>query len=87
MLEYQWRHDGAPAGRVRWEITHDPQLGTRVELTQTLPTRAAEFRATALAAWHVQLELFFAATHGAIRYPWPQERTEELRKRYTERLG
>ncbi|MGH4012831.1 MAG: hypothetical protein ACRDSL_02610 [Pseudonocardiaceae bacterium] len=25
---------------MRWEITHDPTLGTRVELTQTLPARA-----------------------------------------------
>ncbi|MGH3917390.1 MAG: SRPBCC family protein [Pseudonocardiaceae bacterium] len=87
VLEYQWLHDGVPVGQVCWEIIHDPTLGTRVELTQTLPASLAEFRATALAAWHVQLELFFAATHGQIRCPWPQERTEELQKRYTERLG
>lgn len=87
MLEYQWRHDGLPVGRVRWEITHDPMLGTRVELAQTLPGWLAPSRATALAAWHVQLELFFAATHGQIRCLWPQERTEELRMRYTERLS
>jgi uncharacterized protein YndB with AHSA1/START domain len=84
LLEYQWRHDGEPAGTVRWEITHDPMHGVRVELTQTIPVRLAGFRATALAAWHVQLELFFAATHGDIRGPWPKERTEELRKHYEE---
>ncbi|MGH3940416.1 MAG: SRPBCC family protein [Pseudonocardiaceae bacterium] len=87
VLEYQCLYDDAPVGRVRWEISHDPLLGTRVELTQTLPASLAGFRATALAAWHVHLELFFAATHGEIRCLWPQERTEELTKRYTERLS
>lgn len=87
LLEYEWRHGGEPAGRVRWEITHEPMLGTRIELTQTLPAGLAEFRTTTLAAWHVQLELFFAAIHGEVRCPWPQERTEELRDRYAKRLG
>lgn len=67
-------------GLVRWEITHDPAMGTRVELTHTLP-KSADL-ATALAAWHVQLELFFAAMHGEVRCPWPEERTEELREHY-----
>ncbi|WP_158893824.1 SRPBCC family protein [Amycolatopsis anabasis] len=87
VLEYAWLHECEPAGRVRWEIHHDPELGTRVELTQTLPTRLADLRATALAAWHVQLELFFAATHGEIRCPWPEARTEELRRHYTDQLA
>src|SRR5262249_33637482 len=86
LLEYEWRHDGAPAGRVRWaarwDIIHDPNLGTRVELTHTIPARLTELSATALAAWHVHLELFFAATHGDIRCPWPTERTETLEKQY-----
>lgn len=82
LLEYQWHHDGDPAGRVRWEIVHDPLLGTRVELTQTIPARLADLSVTALAAWHVHLELFFAAAHGDIRCPWPTERTEQLRQRY-----
>jgi uncharacterized protein YndB with AHSA1/START domain len=64
VLEYEWLHDGVAAGRVRWEIIHDPREGTRVELTQTLPAELADLRATALAAWHGQLDLFFAATHG-----------------------
>jgi uncharacterized protein YndB with AHSA1/START domain len=67
-------------GHVRWEITHDPMAGTRVELTHTLPKTAD--LPTALAAWHVQLELFFAATQGEVRCPWPEDRTEELRKHY-----
>ncbi len=68
-------------GPVRWEIAHDPDDGTRVEVTHDLPAGADA--ATALAAWHLHLELFFAAAFGEIRCPWPEDRTEELRKRYT----
>lgn len=85
VLEYEWLHDGTPAGRVRWTIVSDEKLGVRVEITQTVPARLAEVRATALAAWHVQLELFFAASHGEIRCPWPADRTEELAKEYGDR--
>jgi len=35
---------------VRWEIVVDARLGTRVELTQTIPAGLAQLRATALAA-------------------------------------
>ena len=85
VLEYEWHHDGAPAGRVRWTIVSDEKLGVRVELTQTVPARLADVRATALGAWHVQLELFFTAIHGEIR-PWPADRAEELAKEYGNRL-
>lgn len=67
-------------GLVRWEITADPQLGVRVELTHERPADVV----TALAAWHTQLELFFAAVHGEVRCPWPQDRTEQLKKHYRE---
>jgi uncharacterized protein YndB with AHSA1/START domain len=86
LLEYEWLHDGAPAGRVRWTITSDDELGVRVEVTQTVPARLAEVRATALAAWQVQLELFFAAVHGDVRCPWPKDRTEQLAKEYADGL-
>jgi uncharacterized protein YndB with AHSA1/START domain len=85
VLEYEWLHDGAPAGRVRWTIVSDDKLGVRVELTQTVPIRLADERATALGAWHVQLELFFGAIHGELR-PWPEDRAEELAKRYADQL-
>jgi uncharacterized protein YndB with AHSA1/START domain len=85
VLEYEWLHDGTPAGRVRWTIVSDERLGVRVELTQTGPASLADVRATALGAWHVQLELFFAAIHGEIR-PWPADRAEELAKEYANRL-
>lgn len=85
VLEYEWLHDGTPAGRVRWAIVSDEKLGVRVELTQTVPTRLADVRASALGAWHVQLELFFAALHGEVR-PWPDGRAEELAKEYGNRL-
>jgi uncharacterized protein YndB with AHSA1/START domain len=86
VLEYEWRHDGAAAGRVRWEITHDPRLGVRVELTQTVPARHAGLLPTVLAAWQVHLELFFAATFGEIRCPWPADRVEYLTKQYADRF-
>lgn len=85
-LEYEWLHDGTPAGRVRWTIVSDERLGVRVELTQTVPARLADLRASALAAWHVQLELFFAALHGDVRCPWPADRAEALTKEYADRL-
>ncbi|MGH3759624.1 SRPBCC family protein [Actinophytocola sp.] len=86
LLEYEWLHDGAPAGRVRWTITSDDRLGVRAEVTQTVPTRLADVRATAMAAWHVQLELLFAAIHGEVPCPRPKDRTEELAKQYADRL-
>jgi hypothetical protein len=72
---------------VRWVFAHDPEVGTSVELTQSVPPRLADVRAIALAAWHVHLELFFAATQGEIRCPWPEERTEQLRAMYAARIG
>jgi uncharacterized protein YndB with AHSA1/START domain len=63
LLEYEWLHDGAPAGRVRWAIESDPMLGVRVELTQTVPAELAGIRTEALAAWRRHLDRFFAAVH------------------------
>ena len=85
-LAYEWLHDGEPAGTVTWKIVADDKLGVRVEVTQTVPAHLADLRATALAAWHVHLESFFAAVHGDIRCPWPVDRTEELVKHYTAKL-
>lgn len=73
----------SPRGRVRWEFEHDPDLGTAVVLTHEVSDRAAV--PAALAAWHVHLELFFAAVFGEIRCPWPEDRTEELEARYRAR--
>lgn len=87
VLEYEWLHDGSPAGRVRFEVVVDPDLGTRIELTQTVPFALAHLRAGLLAAWQTHLELFFAATFGEIRCPWPEARTAELTKRYAQRLA
>ncbi|OXM61806.1 MULTISPECIES: SRPBCC family protein [Amycolatopsis] len=86
VLEYEWLHDGAPAGRVRFEVVADQELGTRIELTHTVPVVLAHLRAEALAAWHTHLELFFAATFGDIRCPWPEDRTAELTKHYAEQV-
>ncbi|MGY1943471.1 SRPBCC family protein [Nocardia asiatica] len=86
-LEYRWRHDGATAGTVRWFFDADPDLGVRVELTQTVPSQLARLRPTLLAAWQVHLELFFAATQGDIRCPWPADRVAVLADRYAAELG
>lgn len=82
LLEYTWLRDGAPAGRVRWELTGGHPAGTRVVLTQTGP---AGDPATALAAWHTQLEVFADHLRGVTHCPWPKDRTEELTARYAER--
>ncbi|MBB5955991.1 uncharacterized protein YndB with AHSA1/START domain [Saccharothrix tamanrassetensis] len=75
----------SPTGRVRWEFRHDPDQGTTVELTHTVHDPA--FAPTALAAWHVHLELFFAATFGEIRCPWPEDRVAELVRHYGNRAS
>ncbi|WP_394616686.1 SRPBCC domain-containing protein [Lentzea sp. JNUCC 0626] len=80
VLEYEWLEDGEPKGKVRWEFEHVHLQGTTVTLTQE-NAHGPE----ALAAWHVHLELFFAATQGEIRCPWPADREEELAKRYAGR--
>ena len=87
VLEYEWLHDGEPAGTVRWELFSDPELGERVELTQTVPAHLADARPGAMAAWHLHMELFFAATMGDERCAWSEERVAELTKHYTEVLG
>jgi uncharacterized protein YndB with AHSA1/START domain len=67
LLEYEWLHDGRPAGRVRWEITSDPLAGTRLVLTQTVPSRLSGLRERALTAWQSHLERLFAAMFGQAR--------------------
>lgn len=75
----------AAGGAVRFELRDQEPIGTRLRVTQTLPDSADV--ALALAAWHTHLELLFAALHGDVRCPWPEERTEQLRRRYAERDG
>lgn len=81
VLAYEWLHDGEPAGTVRFEVISDPKLGVRVELTQTVPERLADVVPSAMAAWHLHLELFFATVMGGVR-PWSDERFAELTKHY-----
>jgi hypothetical protein len=64
VLEYEWLHDGSPAGRVRWEITADPLAGTRLVLTQTMPSRLSDLGDTVLPAWQSRVERLFAALFG-----------------------
>jgi uncharacterized protein YndB with AHSA1/START domain len=52
-------HGGEP-GTVRWELFGDPDLGTRAELTHTLPAEHADAE---LAAWPSRLKDLFAAVH------------------------
>ncbi|HEX6077857.1 MAG TPA: SRPBCC family protein [Micromonosporaceae bacterium] len=95
ILEYAWRHQGVPVGRVRWEFTVDPKLGHRVVLTQTLPAAHARLRADVLAAWHARLEQCFAQLGGATGSAEPNrsaepnesaERTDRFRAMYQARL-
>jgi uncharacterized protein YndB with AHSA1/START domain len=87
VLEYEWLHDGEPAGTVRWELVSDPDLGERVELTQTVPAHLAGTLPRAMAAWHLQLELFFAAAMGDVRCAWSRERIAELTRHYAGALA
>jgi uncharacterized protein YndB with AHSA1/START domain len=86
VLEYDWTHDAVPAGRVRWQLAYEENLGVRAVLTQTVPAALADVLPTVLAAWHTHLELLFAAVLGEVR-PWPPERTAELEDVYRERLA
>jgi len=56
LLEYDWLHDGQPAGRVRWELTTGTGHGARLIVTQTGPRELAGARSAALDAWHEQIE-------------------------------
>jgi uncharacterized protein YndB with AHSA1/START domain len=85
VLEYEWQVDDLPAGRVRWELAGGPG-GARVVLTQTVPARRRDQRAIALAAWHTHLELLADHLRGVTRCPWPEDRTEELRRHYAARV-
>lgn len=88
MLEYWWSHDGDPAGRVRFEIESDPDLGVRLIVTHTVPRRLADQLTTILAAWHTHLELFVAHLHDAPPEGcWPSERTASLERLYADRLA
>jgi uncharacterized protein YndB with AHSA1/START domain len=86
LLEYAWQLEGAPAGRVRWELAGGPG-GARLGVAHTLPSWASAHRAVALAAWHTHLELLAGHLRGVTICPWPAERTEELRRHYAGRLG
>lgn len=87
VLEYSWRHDDAPAGHVRFELQAQEPIGTRLVLTQSVPTALGELLPTVLAAWHTHLELFFAALYDDVRCPWPTHRTDQLTKLYADRLA
>lgn len=86
MIEYEWTRDGAPAGRVRWELAPGTG-GARLILTQTVPATMPDERIAALASWHTRLELFAARLRGREVCPWPSHRTAELMKHYADRLG
>jgi uncharacterized protein YndB with AHSA1/START domain len=81
VLEYDWLSGGAPAGRVRWELTGGHPAGTRLVLTQRGPAWPAGERVGALAAWHTHLELLADDLRGATGGR-PRDRTEELRGHY-----
>ncbi|HEX2131879.1 MAG TPA: SRPBCC family protein [Actinophytocola sp.] len=86
-LTYEWLHDNEPAGTVTWKIIADDELGVRVEVIQTVPSRLGHLLPPALAAWQVRLELFFATTQGAPRRPWPADRVAELTEHYRTKLA
>ncbi len=72
-----------PQGKVRWELTHDPLDGVRVELTQNVPDDVE--LPTELARRHEQMAALFAKTHGVDVEPWSADRVEAAKKHYAER--
>lgn len=86
-VEYGWRHEDAPAGRVRVELRPQEPVGTRLALTQSVPPALADRLPILLAAWHTHLELLYAALYGDVRWPWPTQRTEHLIKVYADPLA
>jgi len=85
LVEYDWEQEGAPAGRVRWELR--PGFpGSLIVLTQTVPGALAELTPGALAAWQAHLELLVAALQGIERC-WPDDRVTALEARYAARLA
>jgi hypothetical protein len=80
VLESIGEHGGTEY-KVRWELTHDPLDGTRVEYTQTTGGDVTAM----LAAAHERLDALFAATHGVEQEPWPADRVEAVEKHYAER--
>lgn len=66
LLAFEWLHDGAVAGEVRWELS-GPEMFARLVLTQTVPAHLAELRETLLARWRAHLKQFVAALHGVKR--------------------
>ncbi|RBQ19075.1 toxin-antitoxin system toxin subunit [Spongiactinospora rosea] len=50
-LEYAWRYDERPAGRVRFELAPGTGHGARLVLTQDGPADLPDARQAALAAW------------------------------------
>src|ERR687892_633532 len=57
-LEFAWLHDGAQAGRIRWELTADPTSGSRVTVTAAVPSRPAELPGHVPAAYQTPPETF-----------------------------
>jgi uncharacterized protein YndB with AHSA1/START domain len=56
LVEYDWRHDGRPAGRVSWQLTDGTGHGARLVVTQTGTATAAGQQAAALAGWRAYVE-------------------------------
>jgi uncharacterized protein YndB with AHSA1/START domain len=83
LLEYRWIDKGNDLGSVRFELAADG-AGSRLALTHTMPLAAR--RPSALAAWHLHLELLAAALGGAPS-AWSNDRFQELRGVYAKRLG
>lgn len=63
LLEYEWRHEGRIAGRVRWELATTPP-GARIGLTQTGPDKLVQERPGMLAAWQDHLEQLARRVNG-----------------------
>ncbi len=80
VVAYTWSAEAEPDGEVRWQL-----IPVGPSATLVLLSHMANGRWTAagrLAAWDVHLSLLATALAGMPTWPFPDERWEELRRRY-----
>jgi uncharacterized protein YndB with AHSA1/START domain len=83
VLEYDWKYEGEPESRVRFELRSEAGGTTLVLHHRLLSTEAAPGYG---AGWHAHLDLLGEQLEGQIHSAWP-ERYETLRPEYDEQAG
>ena len=83
LLAFPWSGRDGEAGPVRWELSPARDGGTRLVLTHTLPSGAADGRPAVLAAWHMHLDMLAGVLAGR-PVPFSRDRFRDLRDHYAQ---